>query len=89
MKNYVTNYIVVIEQCNRTVKAANHTKSTQLDPPITELNTITIATIPTKLGNSKIEEFFTSDDVSTGGILPIFNFALFPKFGSCSSLSNW
>ena len=55
-----------------TVEVVNHTKSTQPNPPITELNTITIAkaTYPTKnLGISKMEKFFFNlDIVSTGDI---------------------
>ena len=39
--------------CNGTIEAANHTKSIKLNPPITELITITIATItyPKKNGD--------------------------------------
>ena len=42
------------DTCDRTVKAANYIKSTLLNPPITGLIAITIATTtcPTKLGNS-------------------------------------
>ena len=58
--------------CNWTVEVVNHTKSTQPNPPITDLNTITIAkaTYPTKnLGISKMEKFFFNlDIVSTGDI---------------------
>ena len=38
--------------CNQTITLANHIKCTQLNPPITEVITITIATItyPNKLG---------------------------------------
>ena len=36
--------LAVIENCNKTAKAANHTKSTQVNPPITDLITITTAT---------------------------------------------
>ena len=57
--------------CNWTVEVVNHTKSTQPNLPITELNTITIAkaTYPTKKGNSKMEKFFFNlDIVSTGDI---------------------
>ena len=43
--------LIIPHSHNQTVKAANHTKSTQLNPPITELITITIGTItyPEKL----------------------------------------
>ena len=49
---YFTNHSVQLwsdswllsDTCNRTFEAANHAKSTQLNPPITELITITIAT---------------------------------------------
>ena len=43
-----------LHTCNRTVEATNHTKSTQPNPSITELITITIATTTYP---KKIEEF--------------------------------
>ena len=56
--------------CNWTVEAANHTKSTQLNPPITELITITIETttyLEKKTSEfPKWRNFFTLDIVSTG-----------------------
>ena len=59
---------------NRTVKATNHTKSTQQNPPITELILITIAatTYPTKLGNFQNGGFYILDNVSIRDIF--FNF---------------
>ena len=70
---FFTNYkcSVVIRQlqlktCNWTVKAANHIKSTQPNPPTTELIIVTI-----KTGEfQKMEEFFTEDIVSTRNIFP-------------------
>ena len=57
---YFTNYFLraIIEQrertvgCHRKVKVANRSKSTQLNPPIAELITITITetTFPEKTG---------------------------------------
>ena len=40
----ILNSCIRASGCNRTVEAANHIKSTQLNPPITKLITITIAT---------------------------------------------
>ena len=57
--------------CNRTVVAANHTRLTQLNPPIIEVITIIIATTsyPKKIkAISKMEEFLSEDIVSTGDI---------------------
>ena len=44
--------IIVVKGCNRRVTSANHIKCTQLNPSITQVITITIATTtyPTKLG---------------------------------------
>ena len=61
--------------CNRIVEAANHTKSTQLNPPVTELTTITIETTTypeKKIG--KISTFFALDTVPTGDVCPKCNF---------------
>ena len=45
--SFFTNHSVQLysNTCNGTIEAANHTKSIKLNPPITELITITIATI--------------------------------------------
>ena len=59
--------------CNRTVEAANHTKSTQLNPPITELiTTIATTTYPEK--KREISKFFALDIVPTGDVCPTCNF---------------
>lgn len=72
--------------CNWTAIATNHTKSTQLNPPITKLTTITISatTYPKrKLGNFQNRGIFTSDALSTGDIFPkSISFFLF--FGNCN-----
>ena len=82
---------------NRTVKAANQTMSTQLNLPITELITITIATTTyPKKKRGKIEEYLTKDIVSTRDICPrcIFFFRklkwlrLIRDRISCHSVSN-
>ena len=82
---------------NRTVKAANQTMSTQLNLPITELITITIATTTyPKKKQGKIEEYLTKDIVSTRDICPrcIFFFRklkwlrLIHDRISCHSVSN-
>ena len=55
--------------CNWTVEAANHTKFSQLNPPMTELITITIiATTTYPKQNFKI--FFALDIVPTGAVCP-------------------
>ena len=63
-----------MDACNWTVEAANHTKSTQLNPLITVLITMTIAriTYPEKKtwGISKIEGSFSLDIVSTADVCP-------------------
>ena len=73
-------YTFVIRLCNGavgcwTVESANHTKSTQLNPPITELITIIIAatTYPEKKKpkkNWEMSKFFTLDIVPTGDVCP-------------------
>ena len=56
-----------------TVEAANHTKSTQLNPPITELiTTIATTTYPEK--KREISKFFALDIVPTGDVCPTCNF---------------
>ena len=63
--------LIILYSCKRTVEAANHTRSTQLNPPITELITLTIATTTYPKKNkaiSKMEEHLTKDIVSTGDI---------------------
>ena len=56
---------------NQTVEVVNHTKSTQPNPPITELNTITIATATyTKRELRNFQIFFTLDIASAGDITP-------------------
>ena len=56
---------------NRTVKAANQTRSTQLNLPITEVITITIATTTyPKKKRGKMEEYLTKDIVSTRDSCP-------------------
>ena len=60
----------VIGQCNRTAEAANHGKSTQQNPLITELIIITIETTTypgKKMGNSN---FFALDIFPAGDICP-------------------
>ena len=68
---------VVIRQCNqtvgcnRTVEAANCTRSTCLNPPIRELITITLATTTYSKKNktiSKMKEYLTKYIVFTGHI---------------------
>ena len=63
-----------MRQCTWTVEAANHTKSTQLNLPITELITITIATTSCprkkKLRIYKTKEFFTLHIVSARDVCP-------------------
>ena len=57
------------------LKLANHIKCTQLNPPITEVMTITIATIiyPNKLGiNPKWMKMQHLGSVSTSDIFPYF-----------------
>ena len=59
--------------CNWTVQAANCIKFTQLNPPITESITITIATTSypknkDRMENFQIKEFLTLNIVSTGDI---------------------
>lgn len=52
--------------CNRTVRPTNPTKSTPLNPPITEFITITIAakTYPTKQGNFQNKGIFNLENDS-------------------------
>ena len=69
---------------NETVEAANHTKSTQFNPPITAVLIITIATTTypeEKLGNVKMEEFFTLDIVFTRDTVFVLN--VFVVFANC------
>ena len=82
---------------NRTVKAANQTRSTQLNLPITEVITITIATTTyPKKKRGKMEEYLTKDIVSTRDSCPrcIFFFwklkwlRLIRDRISCHSVSN-
>ena len=67
------------DTCNRIVEAANHTKSTQLNPFMTELTTITITitTYPEK--NWEISKFFALDIVPTRDVCPKCIF-----FGNCN-----
>ena len=61
--------------CNLTVTLANHIKCTQLNPPITEVVTINIATTTLTLPNwvfSKMDEFVTLDSVFAGHIFSHF-----------------
>ena len=61
--------------CNRTVTLANHIKCTHLNPPITEVNTINMATITylNKLGiNPKWMNMQHLGNVSTSDIFPYF-----------------
>ena len=70
---------IILCSCNRTVEAANHTISIQLNPPITELITITIAEkqlIQRKKSIFKMEEYLTKDIVYPGNIfLGVFVFS--------------
>ena len=61
--------------CNQTITLANHFKCTELNPPITEVITITIATItyPNKLGiNPKWMNMQHIGSVSPSNIFPYF-----------------
>ena len=62
--------------CNETVTSANHIKCTQLNPPITEVNTITTATTthPNKVGifNPKWMNMQHFGSVSTSDIFSYF-----------------
>ena len=63
---------MVIEQCNRTVSLANQIKCTRLNPPITEVITITMAatTFPSKLG------IFHNGRICNGSLHPPLTFSV-------------
>ena len=78
--------------CNWTVEAVNHTKSTQLNLPITELATITKSQpLPwkKKTGNFQNGEIFTLDTVSKGDVwMSVLNeFVLFSEI--VMVMINW
>ena len=63
---------MVLEQCNRTVTLANQIKCTRLNPPITEVITITVAatTFPSKLG------IFHNGRICNGSLHPPLTFSV-------------